>query len=116
MRVLITGMAGELGTRVAQLLEADSAVDEVIGTDFDPPRRRVRRVDFHRVDPRAEERLASLVREVDPTVLVHIGAYEPEARCSAGVARDMTEASARAVFGAAVRVPSLRRIVVRSGA
>jgi UDP-glucose 4-epimerase len=115
VRILITGMAGELGTRVAQLLEADTRIDEVIGTDFDPPRRRVRRVDFHRVDPRAEERLGSLVREVDPTVLVHIGAYEPEARCSAAVAREMTESSARAVFGAAVTCRSLQRIVVRSG-
>ncbi len=33
MRVLITGMGGELGTRVANLLEADESVTEIVGID-----------------------------------------------------------------------------------
>ena len=37
MRVLVTGMGGELGTRVAQLLEARTDVDEIVGVDFVPP-------------------------------------------------------------------------------
>ena len=115
MRILITGMGGELGTRVAQVLEAKRTVDEIVGTDFDPPRRRIRRVDFHRVDPRSEERLADLVREVDPTVLVHLGVYEPDARSSPAAASDMTAACTRAVLRAAGRSGSLERIVVRSG-
>ena len=52
MRILITGMGGELGTRVAQLLEAERWVDALAGMDIDPPRRRLKRADFHRIDPR----------------------------------------------------------------
>ena len=47
-RVLITGMGGELGTRVAQLIEQRSWAGEVVGVDFVPPRRRLRRAVFHR--------------------------------------------------------------------
>jgi len=114
-RVLVTGMGGELGTRVAQLLETDRSVDVVVGTDFDPPRRRLHRVDFHRIDPRSEERLAALVREVDPTVVVHLGVYEPDARCSPAAAIEMSAACTRAVMRTAARSSSLDRIVVRSG-
>ena len=51
MRVLITGMGGELGTRVANLLEADESVTEILGMDLFPPRRRIFRSEFHRVEP-----------------------------------------------------------------
>ena len=56
MRLLITGMGGELGTRVAQLLETDRDVDEIAGLDVDPPRRRLRRAEFHRINPRDRTR------------------------------------------------------------
>jgi len=46
MRVLVTGMGGELGTRVAQLLEPRPEVDEIAGFDFMPPRRRLRLVSY----------------------------------------------------------------------
>src|SRR5256885_16309743 len=51
-RVLVTGMGGELGTRVAQLIEARDWATEVVGVDFVPPRRRLRRALFRRIDPR----------------------------------------------------------------
>ena len=53
MRVLITGMGGELGTRVANLLEADERSTEIVGIDLYPPRRRISRV---RVPPRRPPR------------------------------------------------------------
>ena len=61
-RVLITGMGGELGTRVAQLIEQRSWAGEVVGVDFVPPRRRLRRAEFHRIDPRDRDRLARVRR------------------------------------------------------
>ena len=63
MRVLVTGMGGELGTRVAQLLEERSEVHEIVGVDFVPPRRRLRRSEFRRVDPRDREKLTELVTD-----------------------------------------------------
>ena len=38
MRVLVTGMGGELGTRVAQLLEEETRVTEIV---LDPVRRKL---------------------------------------------------------------------------
>ena len=38
MRVLLTGMGGDFGARTANAVEADPAVDAVLGLDAYPPR------------------------------------------------------------------------------
>ncbi|MGH9186133.1 MAG: NAD-dependent epimerase/dehydratase family protein [Acidimicrobiales bacterium] len=115
MRVLITGMGGQLGTRVANLVEADKSVEAVSGVDVDPPRRRLRRAEFHRVDPVQRRRLAGIIQEFEPTVVLHLGVYEPNARAGPRTARELTAATSIAALGAAAACPSLERIVVRSG-
>ena len=115
MRVVVTGMGGELGTRVALLLEAEREVESVLGLDIDPPRRRLRRAEFHRVDPRERRRVVGLVRDFEPTAVVHLGIYEPDARSTPRAARERTSAGTVAVVGAAAESPSIDRIVMRSG-
>ncbi|MFN8017100.1 MAG: NAD-dependent epimerase/dehydratase family protein [Acidimicrobiales bacterium] len=115
MRVLITGMGGELGTRVANLLEADPAIAEILGMDWYPPRRRIHRTEFHRVDPRDRRKIVHLVRDFDPEVVLHLGVYEPNAKSEPTAARLQTAASAVSVLGAAAQCPSLQAIVLRSG-
>ncbi|HEX2575370.1 MAG TPA: NAD-dependent epimerase/dehydratase family protein [Aquihabitans sp.] len=115
MRALITGMGGELGTRVANLLEADDTWDQVVGIDGYPPRRRTTRASFHRIDPRDRRKAVHLVRDLDPEVVFHLGVYEPNARFEPTEARLGSAASAVSVLGAATACPSLRAIVVRSG-
>jgi UDP-glucose 4-epimerase len=115
MRVVMTGMGGELGSRVTQLLEARADVETLVGIDIDPPRRRLTRADFHRIDPRDRRRIAGVVRDADPTVVVHLGVFEPHARLGPGTARSATSANSLAVLGAASECPSLERVVVRSG-
>jgi UDP-glucose 4-epimerase len=114
-RILVTGMGGELGTRVANLLEADPRVDAVVGVDRDPPRRRLRRAEFHRIEPRDEAKLAALVHDVDPSVVVHLGIYEPNARADPAAAAAYTAAGSAAVLEAAGRCRALEHVVVRSG-
>ncbi|MBI5089810.1 MAG: hypothetical protein HZB15_13390, partial [Actinobacteria bacterium] len=60
-RVLVSGMGGELGSLVASLLETQDWVGALMGIDVDPPRRRLRRAEFHRVEPAARERIVDLV-------------------------------------------------------
>jgi UDP-glucose 4-epimerase len=108
-------MGGDLGTRVARALEDAGLAGELVGTDADPPRRRLRSAHFHRIDPRDRRRLAALVREVAPEVVVHLGVYEPDARAPAAAAGAMTASAALAVLGAAAETGALRAIVVRSG-
>ncbi|MCU1354502.1 MAG: hypothetical protein JWM05_3711, partial [Acidimicrobiales bacterium] len=80
MRVLVTGMGGQLGTRVTNLLEAEPDVCEIMGIDLDPPRRRITRAQFHRVDPRDRRTAVRLVRDFEPQAVVHLGVFEPNAR------------------------------------
>jgi UDP-glucose 4-epimerase len=114
-RVLITGMGGELGTRVAQLIEARPWADEVVGVDFVPPRRRLRKAQFRRIDPRDRDRLASFVQEFAPTIVAHFGVYEPASRMTPASAHERTELCTVATLGAAARAGKLEYVVVRSG-
>lgn len=115
MRVLLTGMGGELGTRVTNLLEADERIDEIVGVDVNPPRGRTSRARFHLLDPRDRPRTVDIVRDLDPTAVVHLGLYEPAARVSARAGSGLSEASALVALGAAAQCPSLDRMIVRSG-
>lgn len=115
MRVLVTGMGGELGTRVTQLLEERSEVSEIHGVDFVPPRRRLRRAEFHRIDPRDREKLVAFVGEFAPDAVAHFGVYEPHSRMSPRDAKERTEACTVGAIGAAARTGKLERVAVRSG-
>jgi UDP-glucose 4-epimerase len=115
MRVLVTGMGGHLGTRVAQLLEARDDVEAVTGFDFVPPRRRLARATFRRIDPRDRERLIEFVGEFAPTAVAHFGVYEPAARMGLRASAEATEDCTVNALGAAVRAGALDRVAVRSG-
>ena len=115
MRVLITGMGGELGTRVANLVEDDARFTEIHGIAAVPPRRRLTRTSCHRIDPRDRRKIVQLVRDIDPELIIHLGVYEPHARVASTPARLFTAASAVSTLGVAPSCPSLRHIIVRSG-
>lgn len=115
MRVLVTGMGGELGTRVAQLLEERTEVAEIVGVDFVPPRRRLRRSEFRRIDPRDREKLADFVAEVAPDAVAHFGVYEPGSRLDPRLAALYSHRCTVAALGAAARTGRLRAVALRSG-
>ena len=66
-RVLVSGMGGELGSLVASLLEAEPWVGSILGIDDAPPRRRLRRSEFHLIDPGDRQRIVDVVTAFDPT-------------------------------------------------
>ena len=114
-RVLISGMGGELGSRVAGMLEESPWVGELTGIDPDPPRRRLRRATFHRIPPAAHDRIVETITAFDPHVLVHVASWEPCARAGTGTAKVLTDDAATSVLGAAAECTSLAHLVVRSG-
>jgi UDP-glucose 4-epimerase len=114
-RVLISGMGSELGSLVTTILEREPWVGELTGVDIDPPRRRLRRATFHRVEPRDRRRIVNVVRDADPEIVVHLAVWEPDARAGPGDAARWTEAAAVGVLGAAAECRSLEHLVVRSG-
>ena len=115
MRVMVTGMGGEIATRVAQLLEDDSRVSEIAGFDFVPPRRRLRKSVFMRIDPRDRDRLVQFITEFEPDAVAHFGVYEPDSRMGPREAARATEACTVHALGAAARAGRLDRIALRSG-
>jgi UDP-glucose 4-epimerase len=108
-------MGGELGSLVASLLEEEPWVGALSGIDVDPPRRRLQRAEFHRIDPAHRDRIVDVVTAFDPHVLVHVAVWEPDARASAQAAQRLTDDAATAILGAAAECKSLQHIVVRSG-
>jgi UDP-glucose 4-epimerase len=114
-RVLVTGMGGELGTRVAQLIEARDWAGDVVGIDFVPPRRRLRRAEFRRIDPRDRDRLSAFVEEYAPNVVAHFGVYEPASRMTPESAWERTESCTNATLNAAASTGALEYVVLRSG-
>jgi len=115
MRVMVAGLGGELGTRVAQLLEARDDVTEITGFDFVPPRGRLKRSVFRRIDPLQRDKVVDFVREVGPTHIVHFGVYEPASRMDPVLAARRTDACTLALLGAAARAGTVEGMVVRSG-
>jgi UDP-glucose 4-epimerase len=115
VRVLLSGMGGELGARVASLLEDEPWVASLEGIDVDPPRRRLRRTVFHRVIPGQPARTTQIVTSFNPHVVVHIAVWEPHARAAPTAASELTAEAATTILGAAAECPALESIVVRSG-
>lgn len=114
-RVLISGMGGELGSRVAGLLEHEPWVGPLEGIDADPPRRRLHRAVFHRIVPGQHDRIVDVVTKFNPHVVVHIAVWEPFSRANPGQARSLTDDAATSILGAAAECRALEAIVVRSG-
>ncbi len=108
-------MGGEIGSRVASLLENEPWVESLEGIDGDPPRRRLRRTLFHRIAPGDHDRVVDVVTKFDPHVLVHLAVWEPHSRANPERARLLTDDAATSILGAAAECRSLESIVVRSG-
>lgn len=113
--MLVSGMGGELGSRIASLLEDEPWVGSLEGIDVDPPRRRLRRTVFHRIVPGQHDRTVETVTRFDPHVVVHVAVWEPHARAGTATARSLTDDAATSILGAAAECRSLESIVVRSG-
>lgn len=115
MRVMITGIGGELGSLVAKALASDSSVESIMGVDLFAPRRRLSGVEFHRIDPRKRRQTAQLISGFAPTALVHLGVYEPYGRSVPTAAVERTAAATSVAVRASLEGGALDRIIVRSG-
>lgn len=113
--MLVSGMGGELGSRVASLLEDEPWVSSLEGIDADPPRRRLHRAVYHRIVPGEHDRTVDVVTRFDPHVVVHVAVWEPYSRASPSTAASLTDDAATSILGAAAECRSLESIIVRSG-
>lgn len=114
-RVLVSGMGGDLGSRVAVHLERESWVGQLFGIDTDPPRRRLQRASFQLASPADHERILSLVSSFNPHVYIHLAVWEPFSRAAPRKARALTADAASSMLGTAAESRALEAVVVRSG-
>jgi UDP-glucose 4-epimerase len=108
-------MGGDLGSRVAALLETQPWVGELVGIDVDPPRRRLRRATFHLIGAHERDRMIDVVTKFNPHIVVHISVWEPHSRANPRNAHRFTEQATTAILGAAAECRALEAIVHRSG-
>ena len=108
-------MGGELGCRVAMLLENEPWVGPLEGIDTDPPRRRLRRAVFHRIVAGQHDRTVEEITRFNPHVVVHVAVWEPYSRATPTNARQLTDDAATSILGAAAECRALESIIVRSG-
>ena len=108
VRVLVSGMGGELGARVAGLLEDEPWVGSLEGIDVVPPRARLRRAVFHRIVPGQHDRTVETVTRFNPHVVVHIAVWEPYSRATPANARQFTDDAATSILGAAAECRARR--------
>ena len=86
-RLLVLGVGSELGSLATAFLEEQSQFTDIVGIDVHPPRRRLRRTEFVRVEHAARTELVRQVVAHRPDVLVHMGVWEPHARVGTSEAR-----------------------------
>jgi UDP-glucose 4-epimerase len=108
-------MGGELGSLTASLLESEPWVGSLMGIDVDPPRRRLRKAQFHLIDPKNRPRIVDEVTKFNPHVMIHLAVWEPDARAKHEIARRFTHDATTAIVGAAAECPAMEALVVRSG-
>jgi UDP-glucose 4-epimerase len=116
-RVLITGVSGPLGARLATRLAADPGVESVVGIDTRrPPGTLADRITYVEADLRRGE-LAPILKVAAPHVVIHHDIVQfPEPGRSRRSLHDLNVVGTLQLLAAASEVPALRQLVVRSSA
>jgi UDP-glucose 4-epimerase len=116
-RVLITGVSGPLGARLATELAADPGVEHVVGIDTRrPPGALADRISYVEADLRRGE-LAPILKVAAPDVVIHHDIVQfPEPGRSVRTLHDLNVVGTLQLLAACSELPGLRALVVRSSA
>ncbi|MFM8906985.1 MAG: hypothetical protein ACKOIZ_05105 [Actinomycetota bacterium] len=74
-RLLVMGVGSELGSLTTALLEQHAQFGDILGIDVHPPRRRLRRTEFSRVEHTDSAGFTRRVLAHRPDVIVHLGVW-----------------------------------------
>jgi UDP-glucose 4-epimerase len=116
--VLVTGVSGDVGGRLASRLSVDPAVDRVIGVDVTPPRADLGRVSFVRADIRNPV-IAKVIAGEDVDTVLHTSvraAWERGSTRSGGRSslKEHNVIGTMQLLAACQKAAGVRQLVVRS--
>lgn len=106
MKVFITGIGSDLGTQIASLLEQRPTVTAIAGVDMYPPRRYLARSRFFMSRYDDSERIAQVIINFSPDVIINFGVYEPGARLNSLRALNATQACTTGIIHAVKEISS----------
>lgn len=113
-RVLVTGIANELATMVAGVLEQRDDVEEIIGVDTREPARPLARTEFVRADLR-NPLVGRIIEAGAVDTIVHLGTHTgPSSSGGRSRMKELNVLGAMQLFAAAQASPHVRRVVLKS--
>ncbi len=114
--VLVTGASRTLASRFARLIDADPAVERVLGVDVGPPREDLGRAEFVRADLRSAAIAQLLAREhVDTVVHMNVAAT-PGTPGDRSTTKETNVIGTMQLLAACQSSPHIRKLVVKSSA
>ncbi|MDQ3591632.1 MAG: NAD-dependent epimerase/dehydratase family protein, partial [Actinomycetota bacterium] len=112
--VLVTGVAGQLGSETARRLSTDPEVDKVVGVDVLPPRSDLGSVRFVRADIRNPV-IAKVLAVEDVDTVVHMSVLATPGRVGGRTSMKETNViGTMQLLAACQRAPDVRRLVLKS--
>jgi UDP-glucose 4-epimerase len=115
-RVVITGIATELGSELARRLERDPAIDHIAGIDTEPPAAELERTEMIEADIRSPT-LSRLLPGTRADTVIHCGILlYPEPGKPARALHDINVIGTLQLLAACERTPTLRHVIVRGSA
>ena len=112
--VLVTGVAGKLGSETARRLSTDPEVDKVVGVDVLPPRGDLGSVRFVRADIRNPV-IARVLAVEDVDTVVHMSVLATPGRVGGRTSMKETNViGTMQLLAACQRAPDVRRLVLKS--
>jgi UDP-glucose 4-epimerase len=113
-RVLITGVARHLGSRLALRLERDPEVEYIVGVDIEEPEVDLERTEYVRADIR-NPLIAKVIQTTEVDTIAHLNVIATPTRVGGRSAmKEINVMGSLQLFAACQKSPSLQRMVMKS--